>query len=67
MGQVSDLPVGGVSDSALEFEHVCVIYHLLKYQEDYVPLDLAIYEFKAAEARRRWLRAGSRKARFRSG
>lgn len=30
----------------------CVIYHLLKYQEDYVPLDVGVYELKAAEARR---------------
>ncbi len=34
----------------------CVIYHLLKYQENYVPLDVAIYEMKAAEARQRRLR-----------
>ena len=34
----------------------CVVYHLLKYQEDYVPLDVAIYEMKAAEARHRRLR-----------
>jgi transposase len=34
----------------------CVVYHLLKYQEDYVPLDVAIYELKAAEARQRRLR-----------
>jgi hypothetical protein len=33
----------------------CVIYHLLKYQEDYVPLDVAAYELKAADARRRRL------------
>jgi transposase len=34
----------------------CVVYHLLKYQEDYVPLDVAIYDLKAAEARRRRIR-----------
>ena len=34
----------------------CVIYHLLKYQEDYIPLDIAVYELKAAEARRRRLK-----------
>ena len=34
----------------------CVVYHLLKYQEDYVPLDITIYELKAADARRRRLR-----------
>jgi transposase len=34
----------------------CVVYHLLKYQEDYVPLDVVVYELKAAEARRRRVR-----------
>lgn len=34
----------------------CVIYHLLKYQEEYAPLDVDIYELKAAEARRCRLR-----------
>ena len=34
----------------------CVVYHLLKYQQDYVPLDIAVYELKAAEARQRRLR-----------
>ena len=34
----------------------CVIYHLLKYQENYVPLDVAVYELKAKEQRMRWLR-----------
>ncbi len=34
----------------------CVVYHLLKYQEDYVPLDVVVYELKAADARRRRLR-----------
>jgi transposase len=34
----------------------CVVYHLLKYQEDYVPLDVAVYELKAAEQRMKRLR-----------
>lgn len=34
----------------------CVIYHMLKYQEDYLPLDLAIYEVHAAAQRQRRLR-----------
>jgi transposase len=34
----------------------CVVYHLLKYREDYVPLDVAVYEMKAAQARQRRLR-----------
>lgn len=34
----------------------CGVYHLLKYQEDYVPLDVAVYELKAAEARMKRLR-----------
>lgn len=34
----------------------CVIYHMLKYQEDFRPLDLAVYELKAQERRMRHLR-----------
>ncbi|HEY2952638.1 MAG TPA: transposase, partial [Verrucomicrobiae bacterium] len=34
----------------------CVVYHLLKYREEYVPLDVAVYELKAAEAHQRRLR-----------
>lgn len=34
----------------------CVVYHLLKYQENYVPLDVAVYELKAAQVRHRRLR-----------
>jgi hypothetical protein len=34
----------------------CVIYHMLKYREEYVPVDIALYEFKAAEQRLRRLR-----------
>jgi len=34
----------------------CVIYHMLKYQENYVPLDVAIWELKAGEQRQRRLR-----------
>ncbi len=34
----------------------CVIYHLLKYQEEFVPLDVAIYDIKAQEHRMRRLR-----------
>jgi hypothetical protein len=29
----------------------CVIYHMLKYQEEFVPLDVVLYEFKAQERR----------------
>ncbi len=32
---------------------VCVVYYLLKYQENYVPLDVTIYERNAAQARLR--------------
>ena len=34
----------------------CVVYHLLKYQENYVPLDVTIYERNAAQTRQRRLR-----------
>jgi transposase len=34
----------------------CVIYHMLKYQEEFVPLDVAVYELKAQERRMRHLR-----------
>jgi hypothetical protein len=34
----------------------CVIYHLLKYQEEFLPLDVAIYDLKAQEQRTRRLR-----------
>jgi transposase len=34
----------------------CVIYHLMKYQEDYVPLDVVVYELKAKDHRMRRLR-----------
>jgi len=34
----------------------CVIYHMLKYQEDFMPLDVAIYEMKAHDRRVRYLR-----------
>jgi hypothetical protein len=34
----------------------CVVYHMLKYQEDFLPLDLAVYEWKAQEQRMRRLR-----------
>jgi transposase len=34
----------------------CVIYHMLKYQEEFVPLDVTVYEFKAQERRMRHLR-----------
>jgi transposase len=34
----------------------CVIYHMLKYQEEFVPLDVVVYEFKAQERRMRHLR-----------
>lgn len=31
----------------------CVVYHLLEYQENYVPLDVTIYERNAAQTRLR--------------
>jgi transposase len=34
----------------------CVIYHMLKYQEEYLPLDVIIYDAKAQEHRMRHLR-----------
>ena len=42
----------------------CVVYHLLKYQEDYVPLDIAVYELKAAEARQHRLRREAQEMGF---
>jgi transposase len=30
----------------------CVVYHVLKYHDEYMPLNVAIYERKAAEARK---------------
>ena len=34
----------------------CVVYHMLKYQEEFLPLDVTIYELKAQERRMRNLR-----------
>jgi transposase len=34
----------------------CVIYHMLKYKEEFLPLDVAIYDIKAQEHRMRYLR-----------
>ncbi len=34
----------------------CVIYHMLKYRDEFVPLDVMVYETKAAEHRLRKLR-----------
>lgn len=34
----------------------CVIYHMLKYQEEFIPLDVAAYELKAQERRMHHLR-----------
>jgi transposase len=34
----------------------CVIYHMLKYQEEFLPLNVAIYDMKAQEHRMRHLR-----------
>jgi len=34
----------------------CVIYHMLKYREEFVPLDVVVYEFKSQERRMRHLR-----------
>lgn len=34
----------------------CVIYHMLKYQEDYLPLDLALYDVRVQERRLKRLR-----------
>ena len=34
----------------------CVVYHMLKYQEEFLPLDVAVYELKAQERRMRSLR-----------
>ena len=31
-------------------------YHMLKYQEEFIPLDVAVYELKAQERRMRHLR-----------
>jgi transposase len=35
----------------------CVIYHMLKYQEDYLPVDMAIHDLQAQERRLRHLRS----------
>ena len=34
----------------------CVVYHMLKYQEEFLPLDIALYELKAQQRRMRNLR-----------
>lgn len=34
----------------------CIVYHMLKYQEEFLPLDVALYELKAQERRMRTLR-----------
>ena len=34
----------------------CVIYHMLKYQEEFLPLNVAIYDIKSQENRMRYLR-----------
>ncbi len=34
----------------------CVVYHMLKYQGEFVPLDVMVYELKAQERRMRDLR-----------
>jgi hypothetical protein len=34
----------------------CVVYHMLKYQEEFIPLDVAVYELKAQARRMRNLR-----------
>lgn len=34
----------------------CVVYHMLKYQEEFLPLDIVVYELKAQERRMRSLR-----------
>lgn len=34
----------------------CVVYHMLKYQEEFLPLDVALYELKSQERRMRNLR-----------
>ena len=31
----------------------CVVYHMLKYQEEFLPLEVAVYELKAQERRMR--------------
>jgi len=35
----------------------CVIYHMLKYRENYVPIDVAIYDLQARERQQRRLRS----------
>jgi len=42
----------------------CVVYHLLKYQEEYLPLDMQVYEAKAAEAQRKHLKRQAEKLGF---
>lgn len=39
----------------------CVIYHMLKYQEEYLPIDVAIHDSQAQERRLRHLRAEAQK------
>jgi hypothetical protein len=34
----------------------CVVYHMLKYHEEFIPLDVTIYELRARERRMRNLR-----------
>lgn len=42
----------------------CVIYHMLKYQEEFVPLDVLVYESKAQERRMRHLRKQAQEMGF---
>jgi hypothetical protein len=42
----------------------CVIYHMLKYQEEFLPLDVAIYDIKAQEHRMRHLRKQAQELGF---
>jgi len=42
--------------TATAHEIACVVYHMLKYQEEFLPLDVTIFELKAQERRMRNLR-----------
>ena len=42
----------------------CVIYHMLKYQEDFLPVDITLYEIKAQEHRVRRLKKQAQEMGF---
>jgi hypothetical protein len=52
---------GPKANTATARKLACVIYHMLKYREEFVPLDVVVYEANAAEHRLRRLRREAEK------